>query len=108
MSDRLNLPRDTVVVEIPRSALQIIERPHAVSQHTSERVLGLPRAHYLEAVRDFAAAGGHVIHVGRLRVVEVEPFMSWLRDRERLCRPVAPVDPVAELAAELGLARVAR
>jgi hypothetical protein len=93
-----------VVVDVPRSALTIVETPRAVSQVTSERVLGLPRRPFLEAVAAYGAAGGRVATLGRLRLVDVDPFLAWLAARKPAAADAAPAnDPIEALADELGV-----
>jgi len=96
---------DFINVPIPRSALTLIETPRTVSQRNCLGVLGLDRRHYLELWRDYRDAGGAVMSAGKLRLVEIEPLLAWLRSR----RPATSVptvvahDAVDELAAELGM-----
>ncbi|MBK8942018.1 MAG: hypothetical protein IPM79_31550 [Polyangiaceae bacterium] len=95
---------DTVTLTIPRAALTIVETPVTASQRTCERALGIPSATYLASLRAFVAAGGEVVSMGRLRLVVVADYVSWLRRRDQ--RPAAPAverDEVDDLAAELGL-----
>jgi hypothetical protein len=105
--------KPTVTVEIPRDALTVIERPAAVSRVTSERVLGIPPKLFAELARDFARAGGRVLRAKRLVLVEVDPFVAWLRDREARTAPAQevqakpPADPDVDFAASLGLRVVA-
>jgi hypothetical protein len=61
-----------------------VKRPKApvaalrVSQANVEQVLGISPRLYLEHVRVFRAAGGHVVEVGRARLVEPVAFLTWL------------------------------
>lgn len=101
-------PDDTVTLTIPRAALTIVEAPRTVSQRTAERVLGIPTSHYLGSLRAYAAAGGQVFALGRLRIVEVDDYVTWLRRSGRSTPTTTtpaeqPRDDVDDLAAELGL-----
>lgn len=83
-------------------------RPRLVSQRTAEPVLGLSSGVYLVTVRQYAEAGGEVLELGKARLVEVEPFVRWLRSRGQQARraPVASVpDGRDVLLSELGLAQ---
>jgi len=108
-----NVPHDDDHVEIrlPRSALTVIERPRTVSQRTAERVLGIPRRTYLEAVRSYQRDGGAVLELGKLRLVHVDDFLRWVAARSRAVEAATVVaasgDRAAELARELGLVGVA-
>ena len=97
---------DTVQIAIPRAALTIVEAPRTVSQRTAERVLGIPTGAYLASLRPYAAAGGEVMTLGRLRLVVVDDYVGWLR-RSGRTGPTTTTeqrrDDVADLAAELGL-----
>jgi hypothetical protein len=106
--------RDVVAIEIPRSALTLVERPRCVSQKTCERVLGVPpRAFLRDVLPAYREAGGVVAEVGRLRVVELDPLGAWLarsrgadhsRARGESTRvATAPSDAADDLAASLGL-----
>ncbi len=98
---------DTVAVRIPRTALTLVEPPRCVSQRTSERVLGLDRRTYLALAREYAAAGGNVLHVGKLRIVEIDPLLAWMRARRMTGAADERSDEVGDLARELGLRAVA-
>ena len=97
---------DVVTIAIPRSALTVVQRPRCVTQRTCLDVLGLPPRDFLALCRQFASAGGDVAHAGRLRLIELDPFIEWLSRRGRAAPAAAPLDPVDTLAAELGLATV--
>ena len=93
-------------IELPASALRIeAPRPIMLSQHTSEAVLGLKRRAFIELVRDFRASGGEVINAGRTRLVELEPFVAWLRHREITAQSE---DGAEAMAREMGLCLVER
>jgi hypothetical protein len=94
---------ETVTVEIPRSALTVVERPRAVSQRTSESVLGIPKRPFLELAREYSDAGGTVLHLGKLRLVEIDQLLAWLASRRVAAPTVAANDEVDALANELGL-----
>ncbi len=95
---------DTVMVAVPRAALTIVERARTASQHTSDRVLGLPSRVYLETIRDFARDGGTVYRAGKARMVDVDTFLAWLASRPKpQSKNAKSNDDVDELAAELGL-----
>ncbi len=97
---------DTVTLTIPRAALTIVEAPVTASQRTCERALGIPSATYLASLRAYSAAGGQVVSMGRLRLVVVADYVSWLRRGGRSASrspEQAPMDEVDDLAAELGL-----
>ena len=99
---------DLVQVAIPRSALTVVERPRAISQRTSERVIGIPARAYLDLLAPYRAGGGVVLVVGKLRIVEVDPFMSWLARRDA-ARPVVSSDAetdVERLERRLGIVAV--
>ena len=101
---------DTVMLAIPRSALTVVEQARTASQKTSERVFGLPRRIFLGLVREFRRAGGTVLEIGKLRVVDVDAFAKWL-ERRAAAEVLAPEtvlpsqtdDPVSSLARELGV-----
>lgn len=94
---------DHVTISIPRSCLTVVESPRCVSQRTAERVLGLPRRTFLELVREFGASGGAVIATGKLRIVEIDPFVAWLRSRSVKSTTPTRDDDLGDLAVELGL-----
>lgn len=71
-----------------------------VSQATSLDVLGIPRGLFLELAREYRAAGGDVLAVGKLRLVERAAFEAWLRSRGT--KPT-PTSNLTDLEAELGL-----
>ncbi|NUP04571.1 MAG: hypothetical protein HOW73_00740 [Polyangiaceae bacterium] len=81
--------------------------PRAISQRTSERIIGVDRRSYLSLAREYAAAGGSVLVVGKLRVVEIDPFVAWLARRSQPARPAPAAndetDALSELAADLGV-----
>ncbi len=81
-------------IELPAEALCIVAAPPLwISQFTCESTLGLRRRTYLELAIRYRASGGEVICAGRTRLVQVDRFVDWLRDRAR-CQP----GPDAELA----------
>jgi hypothetical protein len=97
---------EMVTLAIPRAALTIMEAPRTVSQRSSERVLGVPASVFLASLRAYAAAGGAVMTLGRLRLVDVTEYVAWLRRREQpraAATPAAEPDPIDTLARELGL-----
>ncbi len=107
---RSDAPPGYVSVQLPMAALTVVSRgPRLVSQRTSEEVLGMPRTHFLATCRAFEATGGEVIRDRRLVLVEVEPFVAWLKARTRAdaARAKANADEADgaadDLAAELGL-----
>ncbi len=96
----------TVALTLPAGALAVqAAPPELVSQRTAEAVLGIPRRSFLEAVRTFEAAGGVVLHLGKLRLVRRDAFIGWLRTRREQVAPEA--NGADALAAELGLRAVA-
>lgn len=95
---------DTVQIEIPRSALTVIERAHSASQKTSRSALGIDSRPFLALTRSYRAAGGDVIAVGKLRLVEVDPFLDWLKRRAAPKRKTAePMTELEALEAEFGI-----
>jgi len=84
-----------------------VERARSVSQLTSLSVLGIPARAYLDLAREYAAAGGVVLHVGKLRVIELDPLLAWLARRERATAAADKTDEIAAMGAELGLRAVA-
>lgn len=108
-STRAHSDDDHVTIAIPRSALTIIETPRCVSQRTSERVLGVPRRAFLDLVARYREAGGTVLNVGKLRVVEIDPLLAWMTSVERRRDVIdttaeeVEADPVDAYAAGLGL-----
>lgn len=96
---------DHVSIEIPRSALTIVERPRTASQRTSERVFGLPKRHYLDLLPLYRGEGGQVMDVGKLRVVDVDAFVGWLSRRAALqpAKTAPANDGLSDLERELGL-----
>lgn len=67
-------------IELPTDAIRIeAAPPELVSQKTSLAVLGIPRRPFLDAVSRYRAGGGEVFHCGRLRLVNREAFVAWLR-----------------------------
>ncbi|MEM6792286.1 MAG: hypothetical protein AAF715_32530 [Myxococcota bacterium] len=76
----LDLPADGLTVVAPA--------PELVSQATAEANLSIPRRTFLDSLGPFRAAGGEVIRLGRLRLVDRVEFVSWLRGRA-----AAAVDP---------------
>lgn len=80
--------------------------PTHVSQRTSEAVLGIHRRAYLEALPLFEAAGGQVLTLGRLRIVDRLELLGWLASRERSTRSPGIASGESSLARELGLPRV--
>lgn len=96
---------DNVTFTIPRSALTLVETPKTVSQRTVEPVMGITPRLYLESLPDFEASGGSVLRLGKLRLVEVDHFVNWLRARANKS-PAAATDEAPSLADELGLREV--
>ena len=86
-----------------KSITVVVPRPAFVSQKTSLDHLGIPSARFLAMVR---APGFplHVASVGKLRVVETEAMIAYLRGLgaapENLDRERRPVDNDTNLAAE--------
>lgn len=100
---------ESVTIQVPRSALTVIERPRCVSQRTSERVLGIPRRAFLDLARAYREAGGQVLAAGKLRICEIDPLLAWMREREQATAAGAesePRDAVDTYAARLGLRAV--
>lgn len=88
-------------VAIPLEALHFTApAPEFVSQKTSEQVLGIPRRAFLGAVRDFEAAGGDVLRLGRLRLVKPGELTTWIRNRDVRGEGA---DELAQLASSVGL-----
>ncbi len=81
-----------------------------LTQRNVEELLGVPRRQFLESLPLFAAAGGEVRRLGKLRLVEREAYLAWL-PRVDACDEQLEDDqsgPTPEsVAAELGL-RVVR
>jgi hypothetical protein len=93
--------RSSFSVELPPGALTVASpEPALVSQHTSEHQLGIPRRQFLSSARAFAASGGEVIVLGRLRLVAMPEYLAWLRERREL---TTQADDLASLADEMGL-----
>lgn len=92
---------ESVTIQVPRSALTIVERPRCVSQRTSERVLGIPRRAFLELAREYRDAGGVVLEHGKLRIMELDPLLAWMRERAPTTKPKK--SDVDEYASSLGL-----
>lgn len=97
--------RVITTIELPAEALTVIAAPpDLISQRNVEAVTGIPPRVYLDELRapGFPVA---VIKVGKLRLVEREAFLSYLR--ARASQPVrdAPTahDGVAAVLAEIGL-----
>lgn len=98
--------RVITTIELPAEALTVIAAPpDLISQRNVEAVTGIPARVYLDELRapGFPVA---VIKVGKLRLVEREAFLSYLRTRA--CRPPrspgeAAPDGVAAVLAEIGL-----
>ncbi len=81
-----------------------VENPETrVSQRTSERLLGIPRRAFLELVRDFNQAGGEVLATGKLRIVRLSTFETWLRGRSGTATTATPANDEGTLDSELGL-----
>jgi hypothetical protein len=100
---------ELVELRVPRSALTLVQGPPShVSQATAERECGIPRGVYLDLAREYGRSGGDVIITGKLRIVERERFLAWLRARSRASAPrsdASPVDGADDYASELGLVR---
>lgn len=99
---------DTIVTIVDARVRLALGAPRTVSQKTSEAILGLPRRDFLALVREFRDAGGDVIEAGKLRLVEADHFVRWLRERSRAVQPEAraeQLDEVDTYAAALGLAK---
>jgi hypothetical protein len=83
--------------------------PALVTQRNCEAHLGYSRRVFLERVREYAASGGAVVADGKLRGVEPEVFVAWLRRRgERLRAQQLSQPEPTPLERELGLVRVRR
>lgn len=76
---------------VPRSALGGGAEPRAefISQHNSEAILGIPRRQFLELLRRDDAPP--VAELGKLRLVEREPMLAFLRTLRKRSAP-APAD----------------
>ena len=90
----IELPAGSVVVQAAA--------PELVSQKTSEMVLGIGKRAYLDSLPEYRCAGGEVISLGRLRLVNRESYVTWLSERMTESKD----DGTAELAAELGFRMV--
>jgi len=88
-------------LRVPRAALTVIEPARTVSQRTVEKVLGISRRTFLGSLGEFERHGGSVIRLGKLRLVDVEPYLKWLRARE-VSRPVEAAN-ITSIEDELGL-----
>lgn len=76
---------------LPRSALGTAARAEFFSQENSLELLGLPRRAFLELLR--RADAPPVVRVGKLRLVEREPMLAFLRaSRVRDVRPSVELD----------------
>ncbi len=93
--------RVTVAFELPTTALTVVAAPPMrVSQKTCEHALGIPKRVFLDSLPAYRAGGGEVIAHGKLRLVEPNAYLGWLRTHRRVA---AQVDEAAAIAAELGL-----
>ena len=90
-------------IELPATAVVVqAAPPELVSQKTSETVLGIGRRAFLESLPAFRGAGGEVIALGRLRLVNRASYITWL-SRKESAEQQDEDDAVRELAAEFGL-----
>lgn len=91
-------------VVVPRSALVAPTRASAdfYSQQNCEGLLGIPRRTFLELLRRVDAPP--VTRVGRLRLVEREPMLAFLRAlrAQQEGAPQAELDAADQILAELG------
>lgn len=99
--------RVTTTVELPAEALTVVAAPPAMlSQRNVESVTGIPARIYLEELRSprFPLP---IIRVGKLRLVEREAFLSYLRSLASIPQSTAGADPsgVDAVLAEVGLER---
>ncbi len=53
--------------------------PVLISQRTALSCLGFSPRDFLEAAREYAQQGGEVLARGKLRLVQREAFVAWLR-----------------------------
>jgi hypothetical protein len=76
------MPSDLVRVELelPRDALRVETRAEFISQRNSLATTGIPPRLFLEMLRrsDFPIA---IAREGKLRLVERDAFVAWLRGR---------------------------
>ncbi|MCA9604344.1 MAG: hypothetical protein KC619_02045 [Myxococcales bacterium] len=97
-------------VVVPRAAFG--QPPHAdfFSQKNSLELLGLPPRTFLELLRRDDAPT--VTHVGKLRLVEREPMLAFLRALRRAApnapSPAAELEGPAKVLAEIGAHPVPR
>jgi hypothetical protein len=77
--------------------------PETITQRNVLAATGIPPETFLELLRE-RSCPLHITRVGKLRMVDRAPFLAWLRTRTRTD---APETTVHDLAAELGLQRVA-
>jgi hypothetical protein len=94
---------ELVALEALAAALENPEPGQCVSQRTSERLLGIPRRAFLELVRQFDSAGGEVIATGKLRLVRLQAFEAWLRERSLPSVSATPANGEGTFDSELGL-----
>ncbi len=101
--DEQKLPRDIdeskrsemVPVLVPRWAVTTESRAEIITQKNSLVTVGQPPRHFLATLHlpDFDVP---VIKMGKLRGVEREPYLAWLRTHA-VTKPQAPVVPDVEL-----------
>ncbi len=97
--------RVTVAFELPTAALTVVAAPPMrISQKTCEQALGIPKRVFLDSLPPYRASGGDVITHGKLRLVEPNAYLAWLR---QLRKDAPKTDGAAAIAAELGLCAVA-
>lgn len=95
-------------IPVPREALTVVAAPpDLLTQRNVEAATGIPARRFLEMVRapGFPLA---VTREGKLRIVDRQAFVAFVRDKATAPPASAPAndaapDPVAELAAEMGM-----
>jgi hypothetical protein len=98
----------TVTLELPVHALRLENpQPSHISQLNCA-LIGFDgkngRRTFVETVKRYSLGGGPVAKVGRLRLVERDPFLAWLFRVEQPAPDAEDSDAgVRALAAELGL-----
>lgn len=93
-----------LTVSIPLAAVRVqAPEPSHLSQLNVQTCIGIGKRQYLESMPAFAACGGKVLRLGRLRIVERAAYLAWLGERNDREQHESGEDDVTRLADELGI-----
>lgn len=96
----------TLTIDVDRSCFTVVEAPKMVTQRNAERVLGIGKRQFLDLLPDYRADGHDVTISGKLRLVDADTFVAWLKNRSApvVATPTKPAnDAHAAAAKRLGL-----